>query len=150
MMGIPEKTIDAHHFFWTSDQHKKLWSPGRWEPKAIKESGLDELVKIRWAFNAKPDILIISDSTALMIEGKLESGEGRNEDSGYQQYDIQELIVRLLQLLVPQFKNVKFFKTVLALNPPTGISWKEVLALVDGGGLDDFTVKCFSQLQRYR
>ena len=150
MMGVPEIAIDAHHFFWTSGQHKKLWSPGRWEPKLIKESGLDELKTIRWAFNAKPDILIISDSAALMIEGKLESGEGRNEDSGYQQYDIQDLIVRLLQLLVPQFKDVMFRKTVLALNPPNGISWKDVLALVDCGGLDDFTVKCFSQLKRYQ
>lgn len=149
MMNVPETAIDTHHFFWTSDQHKKLWSPGKWEPRLIRESGFDELIKIRWAFNAKPDILIISNSTALMIEGKLESGEGRSEDSGYQQYDIQELIISLLQLLVPPFKNLKFFKTILALDSPNGISWKDVLTIAEDGELDDFTVRCFSQLRRY-
>jgi hypothetical protein len=62
VMNVSEDVIDKHHLFWTSERHNKLWSPGRWKPKALKESGFAELVKLRWAFNAKPDILIVSHS----------------------------------------------------------------------------------------
>ena len=149
LMGIPEKAIDAHDFFWTSEQHIKLWNPGRWKQKGIEQSGLDVLLTVRWAFNARPDILIVSGSDALLIEGKLESGEGRDEDTGYGQYDIQEVIVRLMQSLVPQFNDTRFQKTVLSLNRPDGITWKEVSNLIEGAGLDGFTQRCFLQLQRY-
>jgi len=146
-VGIPESAIDDCDFFRTSDE--KLWSPGRWNTGAIKNSGLNELIKVKWAFNAKPDILIVSGSSVLMIEGKLESGEGHNEESGYQQLKTQELITCLLKLLVPQFKNSTFYNTLLALHPKSGISWKEVLTIVGSDELDAFSQKCFAQLQRF-
>lgn len=149
VMNVAEDVVDKHHLFWTSEQHRKLWSPGRWEPKALKEAGLPELIKLRWAFNAKPDILIVSDSNALMIEGKVESGEGQDEETGYKQLEIQRLITCLLTLLVPPFKEVRFTNTVLALHPTDGISWKEVLSLLDGGGLDDFSLKCLMRLRKF-
>lgn len=148
-MNIPADVIDKHHVFWTSEQRKKLWSPGRWDPKTLAEIGLERLKQVKWAFNAKPDILIQSDSNVLLIEGKLESGEGRDEEAGYQQFEIQQLIASLMKLLVPEFENVTFTNTVLALRPASGISWQEVITMIEGGGLDDFTVRCFSQLKRF-
>lgn len=147
---ILEGCIDKYDFFWTSKEHKKLWSPGRWNEKTIEEAGLSELIRIKWAFNAKPDMLIISDSSVLLIEAKLESSEGRNNESGYRQFDIQKLIGDLLKLLVPQFQKSVFHNAVLALNPPqSDISWKELLSIVCHNELDSFTKACFSPLQRF-
>lgn len=149
-LGLPESSLDEHDFFWTSGRYSKLWNPGRWNTYAIKQSGLPNLLEVKWAFNAKPDILIISDSSILMIEAKLESGEGRNNESGYRQFDIQKLIGDLLKLLVPQFQKSVFHNAVLALNPPqSDISWKELLSIVCHDELDSFTKACFSQLQRF-
>jgi hypothetical protein len=75
--------------------------------------------------------------------------EGQDEDTGYRQLDTQILITRLLTLLVPHFKKVRFTNTVLALHPADGISWKDVLSLIDGAGLDDFSLKCLMQLRRF-
>jgi hypothetical protein len=41
--------------------------------QALKNGGLDELIKVKWAFNAKPDILLISPESMLVIEAKVES-----------------------------------------------------------------------------
>ena len=78
--------------FWTGVVGKsKLWSPGRWSEKSLKESGLEALIPVKWAFNAKPDLMILSGEQALLIEAKLESGEGRDEQSGYEQLSSQML-----------------------------------------------------------
>ena len=148
-LGVPPEAIDKHHVFWTTDEHRKLWSPGRWKSNELANAGLDQLKKVKWAFNAKPDILILSKINALMLEGKVESGEGRDQKSGYRQLEIQEMIVNFLNLLVPQFKTINFTNAVLALCPAVGISWLEVITMVEGGGLDDFTFQCLSQLKSY-
>lgn len=149
IMNISEEAIDKYIFFWTSEKQKKLWSPGRWEPKALKEAGLYELIKLRWAFNAKPDIMILSNSNALIIEVKVESGEGNIEDTGYRQLDIQVLISQLLNRFVPYFKEVNFKNTILSLNTKEGITWKEILTLIEDDKLDDFSQQCLYQLKRF-
>jgi len=150
-VNVSDTAIDRHDFFWTSRQHEKLWSPGRWNPRAIKEANLDESVKsrllsVKWAFNAKPDILIISSSNSLIIEAKLESGEGLDGVTGYRQLEIQDLISRLLRCLAPQFNNSSFKNTTLEIEAKSGISWKEVLGLIRKAEIDDFTRRCFSEI----
>ncbi len=147
VFDLPASAIDGNDLFWTST--RKLWSPSEWNIEKLKASGLEKLISVRWAFNAKPDIMIVSDSIVLMIEAKVESGEGRNDESGYQQYEVQKLISRLLGMLVPQFKDSTFLNTVLELRPVTGISWHEVIALVEQSEIDEFSKKCLSQLKRF-
>lgn len=147
VFDLPASTIDDNDLFWTST--RKLWSPSEWSVEKLKASGLEKLINVRWAFNAKPDIMIVSGSTVLIIEAKVESGEGRNDESGYQQYEIQKLISRLLGMLVPQFKDSTFLNTVLELKTVTGISWHEVITLVEQSEIDEFSKKCLSQLKRF-
>jgi len=56
--------------------------PGRWSVDALNQLRLDketfrELCKLKWAFNIKPDLVILlSDGEPICIEAKLESREG--------------------------------------------------------------------------
>ena len=149
VMGVPRDVIDKYPVFWTSEKQRKLWSPGRWDPLALKDAGLHQLIKLSWAFNAKPDVLIISGPRALMIEAKVESSEGRDDATGYEQLEIQNLVCRLLKLLVPRFAEVQFTNTIIGLHPQSGICWSEVLSMVEHSGLDAFSMRSFRQLKRF-
>ena len=41
-----------------------------------REAGLDGLIDVKWAFNAKPDMMLASPGCVVFVEAKLESGEG--------------------------------------------------------------------------
>lgn len=147
--GIKESLIDESGFFWTKGNPRKLWSPGHWRNEGIKATGLDALQKIKWAFNAKPDILIISKSICLFIEAKVESGIGQYDGEGSNQLNTQELISRLLKLLVPYFKEKEFRNILLTMDGRNGISWINILDTIETNDIDSFTWKCFSQLKKY-
>lgn len=114
----------------------------------LEKLKIKSLIQVKWAINAKPDIMIISDSSVLLIDAKVESGEGRDEESGYQQYEIQELISYLLKLLIPQFSKSNFLNKVLKLMPQkTDLSWQEVLSLIQPSEINEFSMKCLSWLK---
>lgn len=147
---LPSSLICENDFFWTSRNRRKLWSPGRWVPSLTDKVASKRLWKIKWAFNAKPDIMIVSNSFVLLIEAKLESEEGQDTEKGYKQFEIQQLVGRLMKQLIPSFKKFTFINIVLSKNDSKqGISWNEVLTLIEASGLDEFTQKCFCQLKRY-
>jgi len=146
---LPANTLDEHDLFWTSAQRGKLWSPSRWSIEGLNQAGLNDLIKVRWAFNAKPDILILSHSTMMLIEAKLESSEGRAEGTGYRQYEIQKVIARLWQLLIPEFSRRTLHATTLEVKPQNGISWQEVVSLARETDIDAFSRECLLRLQRY-
>ena len=143
--------IDEQPFFWTGQIGiSKLWSPGHWDLKAIRTAGLNDLEKVKWAFNAKPDLLVISNGSVLMIEAKLESGEGRDGGSGYRQLEVQEQVAHLLKVLVPQFHTSDFHNMVLTVKPTgSGITWREILDIIGRNEVDAFTQECLGQLQRF-
>lgn len=147
---LPASTLDDYDLFWTSVRGGKLWSPSQWSIEELKQAGLEDLIKVRWAFNAKPDILLISPATMVLVEAKLESSEGRKEETGYQQYEIQKLIARLWQLLIPEFSKRSLHITTLEVKPPqNGIAWQDILDLVKDADIDSFSRECLLQLQRY-
>lgn len=153
---IPEEIIYNYDFFWTTPSRNKLWSPGRWSKGKIEQTKLDQLlqfklIKLKWSFNAKPDIMIISENEGLLIEAKLESGEGRDSGAGYNQREIQDLIAILIKEFIPAFKNSEFRNISIEISPKDkdGISWKEILDILKKSKIDEFTKKCFLQLQRY-
>lgn len=149
MFEIDPVVIDNTSFFWTSGPGSKLWYPGKWSKDKLKESGLDSLIQVCWAFNAKPDMLLLSPSGALVIEAKVESGEGNN-DSGYDQLGTQKLIIQLWRNLIPCFSSTPFRLTTLKLRQsPDGITWSDVLGELDGVDIDAFTKTCFQRLVQY-
>lgn len=129
--------VDEYDLFWTSAARKKLWSPGRWSIAALKKAGLDALLPLKWAFNAKPDFLLLSSAHALLIEAKLESGVGRSE--GYDQLQVQRLIAELLTGFVPAFDGVQIELTTLGTSGEEGLSWGDTVRALDVPGLDAFT-----------
>jgi hypothetical protein len=56
----PTANLDTHDLFWTSSAHHALRSPARWSPEGIELARLNQLRAVRQAFNAKPDMLIVS------------------------------------------------------------------------------------------
>jgi hypothetical protein len=159
--GYPPETLDAHGVFWTGGlpRRGKLWSPSEWSKKdlaAVEHAPLD-LVKVRWAFNAKPDLLLVSGAHAAFIEIKLESRAGRTDD-GYDQLETQRRIASLMKQLIPAFAGVEFTNTALTLErglikEGRSITWRQMIQLVEehraeGPGMD-YVWRSLLPLARY-
>jgi hypothetical protein len=149
------------------NQNRKgyIWFPGQWNAQKLLELENDpqhkgKLISIRWAFNAKPDILIVSGKSALIIEVKLESSEGK-KDTGYNQLDTQRLIAKLMSELVPEYIGVDILCASLAPkkfigtpdNKFDGLSWSEVIDILSATtGMDpgsQYLLKCLNELKRF-
>jgi hypothetical protein len=148
---LTEDILDKHDLFWTST--RKLWNPNHWNEKALAEAGLDKLIKVKWAFNAKPDMLLASPESLLVIEAKVESPEGCKADVEYEQFKTQKLIGELWQLLIPKFQNRKLVNAILKVSSSIEdipvIQWSEIIDLISGSDVDEFTRTAMAQLNRY-
>lgn len=136
--------------FWTTKEKKKLRYPGRWNIKELKKVDLDSLIKVKWAFNCKPDIMICSNNTFVLIEAKLESDEGKITESGYKQYDIQSELSSLVKNIVPYYADYTFENIVLANDDKSteAVSWSEIYNIARE--MDDgFARECLLQLGRF-
>lgn len=157
--GYDPSTIDNNRVFWTNGNigSGKLWCPSEWNITELHhiEKSVNDLVSIRWCFNAKPDILIVSNTSAVFIEVKVESGGGRS-GSGYDQLDIQEEISKFMKLLIPKFSSINFYNSSLTLNDELrikGLKWSEVIddlsyATENKPG-SIYVHQCLSVLNRY-
>lgn len=157
--GYDKGIIDREEVFWTNGKigTGKLWCPSEWNIKELErfEKSKNDLASIRWSFNAKPDVLIVSNNSAVFIEIKIESGTGKS-DSGYNQLDIQEEISKWMKLLIPEFMGKAFYNTTLTLNNELkikGLTWQEVINTLkltsDGKSGSKYVEKCLSVLTRY-
>jgi len=129
-----DKTYLENDLFWTTSNknNRKLWSPSQWSIEKLKniEKEKNDLVKIRWAFRAKPDLMIDCPECFMFIEFKVVSSEGKNY-FGYKQNDIQDLIGDLMKKLIPVFKNKQFTRISLELiKNGNNISWSEVIDIL--------------------
>ncbi|MFC2066843.1 hypothetical protein ACFLUO_07340 [Chloroflexota bacterium] len=155
---IPIDIIGKEKLFWTKGIGSKLWNPGHWTIPEIEKPKLghiDQLKKLKWAFNAKPDMMIVSNNQAILVEAKLESGEGKYGDDGIGQREIQETIGELMpKLIIPAFEDIVFHNMLLAKKLPKdnewqlSITWKEIIEIImkAKAQLDAFTVNNFEQL----
>jgi hypothetical protein len=152
IMGYHDIRIDQYALFFTTNKSQKLWNPGHWNTSAIESSGLKKLLKVKWAFNAKPDIMLISNGRVILIEGKIESREGKYDSSGEGQMQTQELVAQLLKKLVPAFSNFEFYNMLLTMHPEKKqkwslfITWEDVINITNTEPLDSFTHRCFNEL----
>jgi hypothetical protein len=149
---LHEDILGKHDLFWTSPKSskRKLWNPNHWNEKALAEAGLDELIKVKWAFNAKPDILLASPEFMLVIEAKVESPEGCKADTDYRQLEVQELIIDLWKLLIPEFAKREIKLALLNLSGTNEkvpvIHWSEIIDLISGSDVDAFTRNAIAHL----
>ena len=130
--GMDKTIIDKYPVFWTGEIGKsKLWFPGKWSIEGIKNTQKQEnlenkeLLRLRWACNAKPDVMIISKKSLLFIELKVESGMGTNS-LGYNQEETQNDILKLAQLTVPYFAGFDFKRIALTKGEDGLINWNEI------------------------
>ena len=80
---------------------EKTLYPGRWSEDSLQKADEElrhKLYMVKWAFNAIPDLLIISGGKAVLVEAKLESGLDtyKSGDFGHSQLQIQNFISELL------------------------------------------------------
>ncbi|MDZ7790291.1 MAG: hypothetical protein U5L08_07340 [Xanthomonadales bacterium] len=142
--------------FWTegrnSGHKKKLWSPARWSIKRLKDFPLskpcaERLMRLRWAFNAKPDILVLEGRNGILIEAKVESGGGSNQE-GYDQLQTQRDILGLWKHLgLPGLDGSISLATLgkgreLAKGTPH-LTWQSIVAEIGEENMDRFTWGCF-------
>ena len=151
--NIDLKIIEKYPIFWTGKiNDSKLWSPGNWTKtnnlKILKNIEIENsiensnLCRIGWAFNAKPDLLIISNNNCIIIELKLESGVGSN-DHGYNQIQTQQDIIDLIKVSIPYFENYTFKNIMIAKESEEYcISWTELVQYFN----NDLVKKHFSNI----
>ena len=163
-MDYDPAIIDQYGLFWTNGNigTGKLWCPSEWNIHELERIPIKKkkLVTVRWCFNAKPDILIVSNKSAVFIEVKIESGGGRS-NSGYDQLKIQKQISDLMILLIPEYTTITFHNSSLTLHNELstegekiqGIKWLEVIGDLKStmrknpGSI--YVHKCLSELLRY-
>lgn len=157
--GYDPGIIDHNRVFWTNGNigGGKLWCPSEWNINELKEifgSG-NKLVPVRWCFNAKPDVLIVSNSSSVFIEVKVESGGGRSS-SGYDQLDIQIEISVLMKMLIPEFHSHNFYNSSLTLNDELrikGLEWREIIddlrLTMNNKPGSLYVYQCLLELSRY-
>jgi len=134
--SINSNIIENNDLFWTGKiGESKLWYPGRWEiakiHKVQKQENLinNELLRIRWASNAKPDILITSNNWAAFIELKIESGIGENQ-YGYNQRKTLLDIITIAKKTIPSFHNLHIDSFIISKNKPNSIKWTDFIEAI--------------------
>lgn len=156
---VPDELLEkrSESPFWTeSKRERKLWSPARWSMKRLKAYPLSEhcvgrLMRLRWAFNAKPDILVLEGRTGLLIEAKVESAGGANQE-GYDQIQTQLDILGLWKHLeLPGLDGnihlVSLGKRGELANGIPHLTWQGIVAGIGKENMDPFTWGCFTESQ---
>lgn len=116
-----------------------------------------ELRELKWAYNAKPDLLVISDRHPVLIEAKVESGIDYKQATGYNQARISQTIRRLMHVVSSDavvdtqhdlnFSGITFISKQQEKDPESGtplptVRWHEIASWAEASpGLDDFTRK---------
>jgi hypothetical protein len=134
-LGINPASINNEPVFWTGKPgDSKLFYPGKWSKDKINSAerrlGLVEkqLWRLRWACNAKPDIMIEDPTNTVFIEIKVESGFG-NSKNGYSQLQTQHDILLLGEAIIPSLARKQIELTTLTQDG-NGLIWPEVTRIL--------------------
>lgn len=140
-----EHLVQEHSFFWTSGPGSKLVSPGRWPLAAIETAsqevlgGPENLKALKWAFNSKPDILLLSRGEGMLIEAKAGSGFGRNSQTGFNQQRVQQLIAELFPIVTQGLVRAPFRRITLTNKQgQASVTWQQLADLVDADEIGRF------------
>lgn len=133
-----------HPVFWSKAKgYGRVCFPGQWQDGRIEQhSEKKTLYKIKWLFNAKPDLFIVSKDYGVFIELKLESPFGDYDK--YSQvdtlYDIANNITKLVpclngktikqMIIMPEIKYRRVKKKKYQIEDIT-IHWEELIPEFD-------------------
>lgn len=147
--GVDSSRIEHESMFWSKGRQPKIQSPARWGHKARIDRGsksdMDaKLALVGAAFNAKPDLLLLSPHNGVVIEAKVESPIGHYADIDSSQIEIQEMVVELWKRLIPAFSGVTVVHTTLTIKrkEPNGLTWQDVVDRLNDDEIDKFTLDC--------
>jgi len=124
-------------------QSPSNWSIERYKSTILNDSEFLEVSQFKWAFNAKPDIVIhMSNTTAICIETKYECGESyypskaeerlefsRRNLSLVSQTQLQKMI--LTELLGIETQYIMLVQKGSASNTHKAFYWKDVFGIMD-------------------
>ena len=143
--------------FWTEKKDgspNKLCSPALWPIKKLNKADstrpcVERLKRLRWAFNAKPDLLVLGGQHGVLIEVKVESGGGQNKD-GYKQLPTQANILSLWKHFDLPGLNGNISLVTLGKGPkPSGsehhMKWKQLIEGIGVKNMDPFTARCLGR-----
>jgi hypothetical protein len=129
----------------------KIISPGRWpiqQLETLDPLSPDRLRDLRWAFNAKPDLLLLSGGQGVLIEAKAASGFGSNSATGYSQAHILEVVAQLFPIVVPEVV-AKPLAMVYVTNQTAGggnhLHWSELREACDRTDVRDFAIRALDR-----
>ncbi len=134
-LDLDPAMLESEPVFWTGRPgESKLFYPGKWHKDKInnaeKTHGLraKELWRLRWACNAKPDVMIEDPENVVFIEIKVESDFGKS-DNGYSQVQTQRDILKIGKRLIPSMANKRTKLTTLTLDGK-GLVWSEIIRIL--------------------
>lgn len=126
--------IEKYDCFWTKEVgQSKLWYPGKWNIDKMKAIQIREnitenkLLRIRWACNAKPDIMLVSNNNVVFVELKVESGLGDNSE-GYDQKQTQLDIIDLAKISIPFISSADHVERIMIVQRGEGLLWSDLIS----------------------
>jgi hypothetical protein len=140
-----EELLQANSLFWTGGPGTKLVSPGRWPLGAIGSvstevlGGAKNLRALKWAWNSKPDLLLLSRRAGVLIEAKAASGFGGNSQTGFDQQRVQQLIAELFPIVTQGLVDEPLRRITLT-NKATqaSVTWRELASLCSAAEIGPF------------
>lgn len=137
--------IHGHCFFWSTPARKKLHSPGRWPLKQLQAATAfndhTRLMGLKWAFNAKPDLLLLSGQQGVLVEAKAASTFSKNHAVGYDQESVQDLIAVLFPVVTRGLVEAPLRRITLTnvAHGDTGVMWSDIVSAVRPADIGAFS-----------
>ena len=136
VMNADPAMLESEPVFWTGRPGKsKLYYPGKWHKDKIENAEKmyslkeKELWRLRWACNAKPDVMIEDMENVVFIEIKVESDFGKS-DNGYNQVQTQKDILRIAKKIIPSMVKKRTELTTLTFSGK-GLVWSEIISILE-------------------
>ena len=121
-------------------QMPATWSAEHYKKNIIDDCDFRKVCKLKWAFKAKPDIVIIGEDAAVCVEAKWDSSVGKykeknksGEEFSCTQTSIQEYMFKSI-LGIDKTEFILLAKTKRSKSEPhKTVTWSEVFSKMDVG-----------------
>lgn len=125
--GIEPKQITS--LFKGGTGASSLRSPASWNVEEMRNLS-KALLRLRFIFRARPDLLVITEKAAIWLELKVERGTNARDARGYYQPETQEHIAELAPLVVPELSELRPLNLIIRRHPGEPdkvITWCELV-----------------------
>lgn len=125
--GIEPKQITS--LFKGGKGANSLRSPASWDMEELC-SLPPELLRLRFIFRARPDLLVITEKAAIWLELKVEGGTNARNAKGYYQPETQKHIAELAPLVIPELDGLVPLNLIIRRHPgdpDNVITWADLV-----------------------